>query len=115
MGATVICNNCKKSYIYRHKGHTFTKCGPCHVRARRIANKQKSVDYKGGACERCGYNKCLTALEFHHKDPALKDFGLSGPTILAWETVKAELDKCLCLCANCHREVHEEILNDSRK
>ena len=27
------------------------------------------VDYKGGKCERCGYDKNISALEFHHLDP----------------------------------------------
>lgn len=70
--------------------------------------KQACVDYKGGACENCGYSKCLGALEFHHRDPAEKD-----PNIFEKKTkelsneVKVELDKCKLVCANCHREEHE--------
>lgn len=32
------------------------------------------VEYKGGKCCICGYNKCIEALEFHHLDPSQKDF-----------------------------------------
>jgi hypothetical protein len=69
--------------------------------------KQKAVDYKGGACAVCGYDKCVDALEFHHLDPTEKDFGIgSGGHTRRWVDVVPELDKCVMLCANCHREVH---------
>jgi len=70
--------------------------------------KNKAVEYKGGCCEKCGYNKCNEALEFHHLDPNEKDFGIGGRT-RSWENVKKELDKCMMVCANCHREIHEEL------
>jgi len=24
------------------------------------------LQYKGGRCQRCGYDRCMDALEFHH-------------------------------------------------
>ena len=77
------------------------------VHKRRKKIREMAVDYKGGQCEACGYNSCLDALEFHHRDPNGKDFSISqrGHT-RSWEKVRAEIDKCLLLCANCHREVH---------
>ena len=55
----------------------------------------------------CGYNKCVASLDFHHEDPTKKEYGISsnGSTI-SWEKLKIELDKCILLCANCHRELH---------
>ena len=81
--------------------------------------KQKSVDYKGGCCELCGYNKCLRSLVFHHRDPLQKDFaiGENRPGYKKsrnWELIKNELDKCQLLCHNCHNEVHENI-EESKK
>lgn len=74
--------------------------------------KQKAVDYKGGACELCGYNRCLAALTFHHRDPTEKDFGISAiPNTIHWSIVKRELDKCHLLCANCHSEVHQGLVD----
>ena len=67
--------------------------------------KQKSVDYKGGCCQRCGYDKYFGALEFHHLDPSQKDFGITHKNV-KWETIQSELDKCILLCSNCHKEVH---------
>lgn len=69
-----------------------------------------AVAYKGSKCERCGYDRCVEALEFHHTDPTKKDFNISskGHT-RSWNRVQAELDKCVMLCANCHREIHAEL------
>jgi hypothetical protein len=69
--------------------------------------KLAAVKYKGGACERCGYNKSPYALEFHHRDPSQKDGNISRMLSHSWSRVKKELDKCIMLCANCHREEHE--------
>src|SRR6478609_2278690 len=48
------------------------------VKKYRKNKKQKCIDYKGGCCSLCGYNKCIEALEFHHLDPAEKDFQISN-------------------------------------
>jgi hypothetical protein len=70
--------------------------------------KKKAVDYKGGKCESCGYDKCLAALTFHHLDPNKKDFGISDKAHkVGWDRMKKELDKCVMLCANCHHEFHD--------
>lgn len=63
----------------------------------------------GSKCEICGYNKCIHALEFHHLDSSKKDFALSNKGYTrSWRRVKEELDKCILICANCHRELHAE-------
>jgi len=78
------------------------------VDKRRKLIRKMSVEYKGGHCEICGYSKCNNALEFHHRDSSAKDFGISAKGYTrSWEKVKAELDKCILLCANCHREIHD--------
>lgn len=77
---------------------------------RRKKIKDLSLEYKGGKCEKCGYSKCKSALEFHHTNPEEKDFsiGQKGET-RSWERVKKELDKCILVCSNCHREIHENM------
>jgi hypothetical protein len=64
----------------------------------------------GGRCQKCGYKKCMDALQFHHKDPSQKLFGIQDAV---WGQVKAteeeiikEIEKCTLLCANCHYEIH---------
>lgn len=77
------------------------------VALRRKKIRQMLVKYKGGSCELCGYEKCIDALDLHHKDATTKDFGISSSGLTrSWEKNKAEADKCVLLCANCHREIH---------
>jgi len=80
-------------------------------RKRKKKIKLMAVSYKGGCCQECGYHKCNDALEFHHLDPTQKDFEISGRGMSrSWEKVEKELDKCVMLCANCHREAHASII-----
>lgn len=77
------------------------------VSRRRKELKVKAVEYLGGRCMKCGYNKCVAALDFHHKNEEEKDFGIAAKGVTrSWDKVRAELDKCDLLCANCHREYH---------
>lgn len=75
------------------------------VTKKRKQLKEKAVEYKGGSCILCGYNRCLAALDFHHLDPSQKDFKLSDMYSKSWKSVLEELDKCVLVCANCHREI----------
>jgi len=80
------------------------------VDKRRKLIRKMSVQYKGGKCEVCGYNKCNSAMEFHHRNSMHKKFGISAKGYTrSWEKVRKELDKCILLCSNCHREIHEGI------
>ncbi len=69
--------------------------------------KKRLVEYKGGSCQICGYNRCINALEFHHLDRNKKDFTIAGKSI-SFEKIKSEVDKCILVCSNCHREIHEK-------
>jgi uncharacterized protein YbjQ (UPF0145 family) len=72
----------------------------------RRRQKERLIEEFGGRCQRCGYNRCIAALEFHHIDPKTKEFGIAqkGRTN-SYEKALAEAKKCVLLCANCHREV----------
>jgi 5-methylcytosine-specific restriction endonuclease McrA len=77
------------------------------VARRRAEIRQRAIDYLGGCCQRCGYDRGMEALEFHHRDSARKEFGISSSGYTrGWAKVRAELRKCDLLCANCHRETH---------
>lgn len=75
------------------------------IARRRLEVRRWVVDRLGGKCEICGYDKCLSALEAHHVDPRIKDFNISDVTNVG--RIECELEKCVLLCANHHREVHD--------
>jgi predicted nucleic acid-binding Zn ribbon protein len=74
------------------------------------------IEYKGGKCERCGYNKNMAALEFHHVNPEEKEFPLDARRLSNThiDRLKKEVDKCMLLCANCHREIHHPDMSDDK-
>lgn len=97
--------------------HTSKKnnvCSSCRSFKQRKNAKLKAIEYKGGKCQKCSYNKCASALIFHHRNPLEKDFNLSLFWNKNWDFLKNELDKCDLLCANCHQEIHDKILTDNR-
>ena len=59
----------------------------------------------GGKCQRCGYNTYLGALDFHHINPDEKDFTIGNRDYKLIDCIH-EAEKCVLLCANCHREIH---------
>ena len=119
------CDTTKTSdeFYRRRKGTDLSPycrvCSKEQTVERQRALKLRAIAYKGGKCEKCGYDKCNAALEFHHLDPTGKDFSISKVKGTAWtEGIKGELDKCVMLCANCHREAHwkeKEFINLSPK
>lgn len=81
------------------------------VAKRRKRLKEMAIELKGGKCMFCGYRKTSAALDFHHIDGKTKEFGISLDGITrSWQRVSKELEKCVLVCANCHREIHAGIL-----
>ena len=70
--------------------------------------KYALIKQRGGQCELCGYNKNISALQFHHKNPDDKRFTLDARTLdrLTDDEILEEFSKCVVLCANCHSETH---------
>lgn len=114
------CSYCKKDlpnnkdFFYKKSdGYNHTnQCKECfkkHYHNRHKKIKQQCVEYKGGSCIKCGYSKSFAALEFHHIDPSQKDFEISraASSNMNFEKIKIELDKCILVCSNCHKEEHE--------
>ena len=70
-----------------------------------------AVQLKGGKCQICGYNKYIDALSFHYLDEKTKSFDLSTKGLTrSWKKTKAEVDKCILVCENCHREIHGGVI-----
>src|SRR3989344_6926287 len=80
------------------------------VAKRRRKIKEMAIAYKGGKCQLCSYNRYQGAFDLHHLNPKAKEFGIADKGYTrSWEKVKAELDKCILVCANCHREIEAGI------
>lgn len=116
VGDTRYCPTCKQyksfdEFYTRRKTKCSGWCRQCVTKQtikRGRSLKGECVEYKGGKCQKCGYNKCQAALDFHHRNPEEKDFAICkryGCRKIS-DRMKKELDKCDLLCANCHREEH---------
>ena len=115
---TKICTKCGKEksiedfhWRNKEKGTRRSECKECHnnhMKKDYIKKKDFVNVAKECGCQKCGYNKCLDALEFHHINPAEKDYAIAQMTHdhRTQEQIENELKKCIVLCANCHREFH---------
>lgn len=108
---------CNKQFITDTNRRIYCyECSPLqsegsaeYQKVKQRAIKHQLILYKGGKCEKCGYNKCEGALQFHHKDPTQKEFTVSQINLskeLNMNILYKEIDKCELLCANCHAEEH---------
>ncbi len=85
---------------------------------RSLKRKLYLITLRGGKCQNCGYNKNLSALEFHHKIPESKKFQLDQRSLSnsSMKLIIEEFEKCDVLCSNCHRELHSpELVIDKIK
>ena len=115
---TKICTKCGiekslENFHWRNKsaGTRRSECKECHnkqVKIRYKDNKEQINSLKEGkSCEKCGYNKCAAALDYHHIDPSNKiDTVAKLSTHANIEKAITEIGKCVLLCSNCHREYH---------
>ena len=113
-----ICEICNSKF--ETKSSTRIYCYNCSGESTRInyesrkhqktilrnSMKKQAIKLLGGKCCICGYNKCIDALEFHHKDPTKKEFKLGSGNTMSWKEYKKEAQKCMLLCSNCHKEIH---------
>ena len=118
-----ICNCCNKDFRYR-RGQVQL-CQNCRRKSKRLAYRISAANYKHNKCEICGLERKsiddLEIFDFHHIDRSNKSFEL-GDRIESrnWDIIKNELDKCMMLCANCHRKQHiynrnETVVNYAQK
>lgn len=91
----VLCENC-------HRFNHPNKNRRLKIKERFVSNIKKK-----SKCTSCGYNKCTKALEFHHLREKIECIGkmvtLKEYTI---KDIELEIEKCVILCSNCHRRLH---------
>lgn len=78
-----------------------------------VVKRRKSnlIKVFGGRCCLCGFDAYQEALEFHHVNPEEKEFGITRDTsTTSLEKQLQELKKCILVCSNCHRGIHDGYL-----
>jgi len=129
----MICIICKEdkaldefSWKNKNKEIKSRECKECHKKIRNIYyqnNKEKEkqrtsivkkkyrqwfkdlkMTFK---CSKCSEDH-ISCLDFHHIDPKEKEFNLSQALNrgIGKEKLLKEIEKCIILCANCHRKEH---------
>jgi hypothetical protein len=84
------------------------------IGVKNFRNRTKEIVVKsmGGYCQCCGYSKYNGALDLHHINPLEKDFSFGSVRAnpISLNKLTVELEKCILLCSNCHREIHGNII-----
>jgi hypothetical protein len=107
-GLHAKCKDCKNAYYRKYLAGNVEHIARVNKQNRKYKNTVKQYKIEKG-CYICGYNKCATSLHFHHRNPDEKVNGIANMTS-RWtkpETLKAEIEKCDIVCANCHGEIEE--------
>ena len=117
MTMTKICSKCKeeKPLSEYHKNGFDRRgnqkyrgyCKECarKIEAARYQAKKNFVNSQKKCCAKCGDTREYV-LDYHHKDPLEKEFTIGRASTRSQESLQEEIDKCVILCANCHREFH---------
>ena len=76
------------------------------------ASLKSALIQSRNGCQICGYKdfSCLPVFEFHHKERN-KEINLSAyRKTVNRANFSTEAEKCIVLCANCHRKIHHGII-----
>lgn len=110
---TLECRHHGQTEFVR-EGRGYYRCRRCRIESvarRRRKLKVMLVAEAGGGCAVCGYDRHLRALAFHHVDPADKRLQISWNGVTqSIATLRTEAQKCVLLCANCHAEVEDGLI-----
>jgi hypothetical protein len=114
-----ICRDCRNKYhtALRKKEHDSDKQRVYRAnqnireKTKHRMLKVEAIKYKGSVCTSCnlaydGTNGMV--FDFHHLDPSDKEHQIFKSKEKTLNAQKQELDKCVLLCANCHRVTHSE-------
>lgn len=101
----LLCENCHRElHSKKEPAASYKK-----QKETLLAKRQVLIDKLGGKCQQCGYDKCSSALDFHHlRDKKYSLTIREMASAIPFEEFEKEIDKCVLLCANCHLQVHEK-------
>ena len=100
------CKECARTYQNSAYTQKYGEKTRKRTEERRNAHRQHIQDLKSKlGCQTCKEWDPY-CLEFHHPDPNVKEFGIGNNITNSLETLLSEIEKCICLCSNCHKKVH---------
>lgn len=104
-GVIATCRDCTikrvKKWIDGHANVYREK-----INQRNRDRKREIVDYFGDKCFDCQVTYPQYVYEFHHLDSTQKDVNPSKALTWSEDRMWTELNKCVMLCANCHKVRH---------
>ena len=97
---------CKQCTATRTEAYRQIHKDKWRIDAKKHSEKRKSAinEWKAQGCIKCG-DKRHYVIDAHHLDPTQKEFSI-GTSMRGINITKSELEKCIPLCSNCHREFH---------
>jgi 5-methylcytosine-specific restriction endonuclease McrA len=102
-----VCGNKCRKVLISNSVKTHYK-EPLEKTTKRRIVKVELVKLFGGKCVKCGYDKSVSALIFHHRNPFEKSFEISKLILKKrFNDLVSEAQKCDLLCSNCHNELHD--------
>ena len=108
----IDCNSLLEDYVAPTNGggkRMGRRCTPCyhkHQSNKRQALKRRAVEHLGDKCAHCNQSFPDECYDFHHLSDKKHDVGKLTHATKKWETILEEINKCILLCANCHRIHH---------
>lgn len=100
------CGQVKDISEFYDKRQYCKECVKLNERKKYAERKQQVIEYKNHLhCTKCGDSR-FYVLDFHHLNPEEKDYTIARNSRIKFENLMNEIDKCIPLCANCHREFH---------
>lgn len=105
------CKICTREQSKRY----YNKNKQAHINRAIKSKRNKRIKYQQlkeqMSCAICGETDYV-CLEFHHLDQTTKEFNIGYVAdIISWQRIENEINKCVCLCSNCHKKVHAGHIN----
>jgi hypothetical protein len=102
-GLQSYCKQCQSEYEKDYYKFIDKDRRAINVKARIDRIQEWLTSYKQTQkCQKCD-NSDFRVLEFHHKENKVFNIGDATQNGYGIDRIKIEIDKCQCLCANCHR------------
>lgn len=101
----------EKQRQYQKEWHAKNKRGKSEQTSW-LKRKEMIKNAKDKPCHICNVKYDSVAMDLHHIDPNIKDSGITKLAKSAsYAKLQEEIDKCVVLCANCHRLLHADLVD----